>query len=111
MPTLSRRQFLASTLATAMGSVIPRDLFAYSSHRNTRIVIVTDNNATSGSTVNADVVTQMVNAGIKQLTQQPTVGEAWMSLFPGVATASKISLKENLSWSPNGNVIVHPCHH
>jgi hypothetical protein len=109
MPTLSRRQFLGSTLAAAMGGCfIPHNLFAYSSNRNTRIVIVTDDNATNGSTVNADVVAQMVNAGIKQLTQRPTVGEAWMSLFPGVTTGSKISLKENLSWSPAGSVIVHP---
>ena len=108
MPTLSRRQFLASTVATAVGGLIPRKLLAYSPHRDTRIVIVTDDNATSGSTVNADVVRQMVNAGVKQLTQKPTVGEAWFSLFPGLASSSKISLKMNLSWSPNGNIIVHP---
>jgi len=108
MPRISRRQFIGSTLATAVGTSLPVSLFASQSKRNTRIVIVRDDNAVSGSTVNASVVQQMVNAGIKQLTQQPTVGDAWMSLFPGIAHSSKISLKENLSWSQAGDVIVHP---
>jgi uncharacterized protein (DUF362 family) len=75
------------------------------------VVIVTDSNVVSGSTVNASVATQMVNAGIKQLTGQPTIGQAWYSLLPGITSSHKVSLKENLS---NGSVAgtakatVHP---
>lgn len=107
---ITRRRFLAGSLATAVGSLVPYRLLAEGS-RNTRVVVVTDANVVSGTTVNASVVTQMVNAGIKQLTGQPTIGQAWYSLLPGITASSKVSLKENLS---NGEVagaakaIVHP---
>jgi hypothetical protein len=107
---ITRRRFLAGSVAAAVGGLVPYRLLADTS-RNTRVVIVTDSNAVSGSTVNASVVTQMVNAGIKQLTGQPTIGQAWQSLFPGITASTKVSLKENLS---NGErpeprkAIVHP---
>ncbi|MBN1426531.1 DUF362 domain-containing protein [Candidatus Fermentibacteria bacterium] len=111
MRMITRRRFLAGSIATAVGSVIPHELFAGSA-RNTRVVIVTDENAVSGSTVYADIVRQMVNAGIKQLTGQPTIGSAWYSLLPGITSSSKVSLKENNSngerWEPR-KAVVHPC--
>jgi hypothetical protein len=54
-----------------------------------------DDNATSGSTVNEPVVQVMTDASIKALTGINDLGEAWKSVFPGIAESSVISVKVN----------------
>ena len=60
-----------------------------------RVVVVIDQNATSGSTINQAVVQTMIDEGIKALTGIFSVGEAWLSIFPGIMSSSIIGIKVN----------------
>ena len=75
----------------------PRDL--------SRVVVVIDQNATSGSTINQAVVQTMIDEGIKALTGIFSVGEAWLSIFPGIMSSSIIGIKVN---SFNYKLPAHP---
>jgi len=61
--------------------------------------------ATSGSTINESVVQVMMDASIKALTGLNDVGEAWKSIFPGIAQSSVISIK---ACNGNGLIPTHP---
>ena len=60
-----------------------------------RVVVVIDQNATSGSTINQTVVQTMIDEGIKALTGIFSVGEAWLSIFPGIMSSSIVGIKVN----------------
>jgi len=101
-----RRTFLKMTTAMGVaGLVYPRGLFAAPTAANSRVVIVDDPASISGLTVNAAVVQTMVNAGIRSLTQNNDLNQAWKLLLPGVSSTSKIALKVNCI---NSSLSTHP---
>ena len=64
-------------------------------HSQSRVVVVWDTNAVRGTTIDTTVVKIMMNAGIKALTDSGTVGGAWKSCFPGIASSQNIGIKVN----------------
>jgi len=70
-----------------------------------RVVVVVDQNATSGSTIDQAVVQTMIDEGIKVLTGISSLGEAWLSIFPGIINSSVIGVKVN---SFNYKLPAHP---
>jgi uncharacterized protein (DUF362 family) len=59
------------------------------------VVIVTDEGASSGTSIATDVVQAMIDRGIMELTDETSVGAAWASLFPGLTPSSRIGIKVN----------------
>ena len=59
------------------------------------IAVKHDNSTISYYEVDPDIVQNMVDAGIKRLTEIDNVGEAWKSVFPGITRDKKISIKVN----------------
>jgi uncharacterized protein (DUF362 family) len=94
---IDRRTFLKIVSLTGVaGLVYPRGLIAsIISADQTRVIIVEDDGATTDMSINAAVVRTMMNAGIRALTGEYDVGEAWKSLFPGIGTSSSIAIKVN----------------
>jgi len=60
-----------------------------------RVVIVTDQAASSGITIEPDVAAVMMNRGVMELTGRDSAGQAWKSLFPGITSGSRIGIKVN----------------
>jgi hypothetical protein len=81
-------------------AMLPQSLSWGAGSRMSKVVKVVDSSATQGMTINAAVVQQMVNAGVMELTGQADLGEAWKSLFPGITSSSKLSMKLCLADSP-----------
>ena len=50
-----------------------------------------------GNYVNQDVVNNMVDAGLKQLTGQSTVAAAWQALLPGYSAGRAVAIKVNFN--------------
>jgi len=101
----SRREFLDASAKGATGLLMlphaPR-LFAQKAKTDlvkSRVVVVKDDNALTGSKFNQNVAEAMMDAGIKNLTKIQDVGEAWKSLFPGVSPSSVIAIKINAQFS------------
>lgn len=93
---IGRRSFLKQlSAASAAAIAFPRRSFTETLMLNSRVVIVSDSQATSGSTINASVVQVMITRGICSLAQQSDVGEAWKSLLTGVTSSSRIAIKVN----------------
>jgi len=98
---VSRREFLRRTLVGGAGVALspallglrPEKLWAWL--QPSIVVIVIHDNATIGPNVNEPIVRLMLDAAIKELTGQATVGDAWLSLFPGLTTSEVISTKVN----------------
>lgn len=61
-----------------------------------RIVIVSSQEATSGSSVNEAVVQKMVDEGLKRLTGLDDAVAAFESLFAGIVGSKKIAIKPSL---------------
>jgi uncharacterized protein (DUF362 family) len=101
MKDLSRRDFLKTLGIGAVGLVAQSKLAFGAKNRlltlddSSVVVQCYDDGATSGSTINEPVVQVMVDESIKALTGQPSVGEAYKSLFPGITTASIVGIKVN----------------
>jgi uncharacterized protein (DUF362 family) len=94
--TIGRRSFLKQISAAGVAAVVlPKQTFPNPDLVNSRVVIVSDAQATSGSTINSSVVHVMMTRGICSLAQQADVGEAWKSLLTGVTLASRIAIKVN----------------
>jgi uncharacterized protein (DUF362 family) len=100
----SRREFIAKltrsglalTLTPALHALVNGPTRAFAQSGISTVVHVTDSAATSGfTTINSSVVQTMVDAGVKQLTGQSSVGGAWKSLFPGITSSSIIGIKIN----------------
>jgi len=99
---VDRRAFLKLlSLAGLSGWVHPGRLFSSEAPADlSRVVLVTDAVATSGSTINSAVVQHMMDCGVMSLTGIYNVGEAWKVLFPGISASSVIAIKVNCINSP-----------
>jgi len=86
---LSQRDFLKRTALGTAGFALASSLPDFPVRpgwgigKTSRAVIVTDEGASSGSSIATDVVQAMMNCGIMELPDETTVGAAWASLFPG----------------------------
>jgi uncharacterized protein (DUF362 family) len=87
------------------GAIHPKKILSKFYKNNSRVIIVTDTQATSGTTINTSVVQIMVNSAIKSLAQNDDIGEAWKLLLPGITSASRIAIKVNCI---NSSVPTHP---
>jgi uncharacterized protein (DUF362 family) len=90
---LSRRKFVKTSLAAGGTAFMPAFIRAQPQAEPSEVVYVQRKGVLSGNTVNAGVVRQMVDTGIKILTGQTDLPAAWLSLFPGLNASSKILIK------------------
>jgi len=101
MKKYSRRDFLDQTAKGAAGLLV-LPLSGQVSARTSalalsgsRVVTVSDDNALYDTQLNKAVIQNMVDTGIRSLTNIEDVGEAWKSLFPGITQESTIGIKVN----------------
>jgi len=98
---LSRRDFLRRTALGTAGFALASSFLDFPGNpgwgmdKTSRVVIVTDEGASSGSSIATEVVQAMMDRGIMELTDETTVGRAWTSLFPGLTPSSRINIKVN----------------
>jgi uncharacterized protein (DUF362 family) len=104
---IDRRTFLKIASITGIaGLIYPKGLLSGAEARAaSRVILVEDTSATTGLTINADVVQSMVNCGIMNLMQVADVGEAWKVILPGVNEISTIAIKVNCI---NSSMPTHP---
>ena len=104
---IDRRTFLKIVSITgAAGLIYPQRLLSGIAPMDlSRVVLIDDASATSGTTVDADIAQSMVNCGIMNLAQAFDVGEAWKVLLPGVTAASTVAIKVNCI---NSSLASHP---
>lgn len=102
MTNLDRRDFLKSTGLLTGGALLSMPALADELRGQTnpadpvsRVLVVRDSACTSGYNVNAPIVEIIVDTAIKRYTDIYNVGEAWMSLFPGITSNSVIGIKVN----------------
>jgi len=111
MKDVSRRDFLKYVGLGALGFAVRPRLLSGMARGLFPINVASDvvqcfhEDATSGSTINEAVVQVMMDASIKALTGLNDVGEAWKSIFPGIAQSSVISIKV---CNGNGLIPTHP---
>ncbi len=111
--SISRRDFIKRLSGATVGFTLlsPTILKSFSPGSRSlirdlsRVVVVVDRNATSGSTIDQAVVQTMIDAGVKALTGISSVGDAWSSIFPGITDSSVIGIKVN---SFNYKLPAHP---
>lgn len=99
MKDISRRDFIKYCGLGALGLIVKPNLFSAktpNSMRNGDVVQCFDELATTGNTINESVVQIMMDASIKTLTGINDVGDAWMSIFPGITENSVIGIKVNV---------------
>lgn len=96
---LSRRDFLrlgaAASLGLATGSIWRPSTLEAAPTQTSRVVMVIDEQANAGSTINPDVVRIMIDEGVKALTEAASPAEAWLTLFPDLATDYCTGIKIN----------------
>jgi len=98
---IDRRDFLRRTAMGTAGLALTPALTGLPVKRVwagddlSRVVIVTDQAASSGTAIEPDVVSVMMDRGIMELTDQGSVGQAWRSLFPGITQSSRVGIKVN----------------
>lgn len=94
---LDRRKFIRFlSVFGVTGFTSPQKVFSsFSNLANSRVVVVKDESATSGNTINESAVQVMMDAGIKNLTGQSDVGEAWKSIMPNLGATGVIAIKVN----------------
>jgi uncharacterized protein (DUF362 family) len=103
---IGRRSFLRLLSFIGIGGLgFPKRGTASFLTTNSRVILVTDAQATSGGTINASVVRIMVNRGIRSLAETTDVGEAWKVLLTGITASSKIAIKVNCI---NSSCPTHP---
>jgi hypothetical protein len=111
MKELSRRDFLKYVGVGALGLVVKPGLLSALDRGLPAALDASDvvqcfhEDATSGGTINEPVVQVMMDASVKALTGLNDVGEAWKSIFPGIAQSSVISIK---ACNGNGLIPTHP---
>jgi len=98
---ITRRDFIALTGGALGASLLPVNVLskpykAANPKTEGRIVIVSSQEATSGSSVNEEVVQKMVDEGLKRLTGLDDTVAAIESLFDGIDSTKKIAIKPNL---------------
>lgn len=95
---LDRRKFLQflSVIGTT-GLTRPNEVFSSlsSESSNSRVVVLEDETASSGNTINGDTVKIMIDAGIKSFTGLSDVGDAWKSIMPNLDASGVIAIKVN----------------
>lgn len=98
---IDRRTFLRIVSITGgAGLVYPgRLLSSLTSSDPSRVILVMDDAAASGLTIDETVVQNMMDCGVMNLTGIYDVGEAWKSLFPGIDSTSVIAVKINCRYS------------
>ncbi len=98
---ISRRDFLKQLALGAAGMTIAPKIFAREFEKNSLftpasdVIWCSDVAATTGSTINQSIVQIMMDTSIRRLTGLSDIGEAWKSLFPGIASNSIICIKVN----------------
>ncbi|UCD05768.1 MAG: DUF362 domain-containing protein [candidate division WOR-3 bacterium] len=99
MKDITRRDFIKYCGVGALGLVLKPNLIygkIPGGQRASDVIQCFDENATSGSSINEQVLQSMMDASIRQLTGITDVGEAWKSVFPGITENSVISIKVNV---------------
>ena len=97
----SRRDFIGRSIKGTAGLMAYPFLKRTSSDRldvykdTSRVVVVEDEDAVIGNAIQPSAVQAMVDSGIQHLTGLGDVGEAWLSLFPGITRNSVIGIKIN----------------
>jgi uncharacterized protein (DUF362 family) len=104
---IDRRAFMRIVSITGVGGLVfPRRLLSgFDPLDPTKVVIVEDPGATSGLTIDGDIVQSMMDCAIRRLTNTSDVGEAWKSIFPGISETSVVSIKVNCL---NHSLPTHP---
>ena len=104
---MDRRTFLriVSVTGTA-GLIYPHSVISsFMPTATSRVVIVEDETATSGTSINENTVRVMVDRGIKTLAQQADISDAWKALLPGINETHTIAIKVNCI---NSSMPTHP---
>lgn len=104
---LDRRTFLKILSFTGVsGLIYPREVISsLASLPSSRLVVVQEDSATSGTTISGEAVQVMIDSAIRLLAQKEDVGAAWMSLMPHLGPASVIAIKVN---GINASMPTHP---
>jgi len=108
LQSVDRRAFLKILSFTGItGLAYPRHVISsvVSPLYMSRVVVVKDDAATDGTSVNSITIQSIVEAGIKSLTQQENMSDAWKTILPGVNKNSVIAIKVNCI---NGALSTHP---
>ncbi len=93
---LGRRSFLKLVSVAGVGSmVLPTQVLALNPKRNSRVVIVTDEEATTGLNINADIVQVMMDSGIMSFAQVWDIGDAWKAVLLGITISKTVAIKVN----------------
>ena len=105
--TLDRRTFLRILSFTGVsGLVYPRRVISsLASLPSSRVVVVEDDSATSGTTISSDAVQVMVDSAVRMLARKDDVSAAWMGLMPELGPSSVIAIKVN---GINTSMPTHP---
>lgn len=114
MKHITRRVFLKQTIGGIGGAMLVKSLgsrisLAQPSADMSRVVIVEHSKATDGvKTINDANVQVMMDESIKQLTDEPSVADAWASLLPGFEEDHMVAIKVNCtsSFLPTHPVVV-----
>ena len=108
MSGFDRRSFLKTVSVAGVGSmVLPFELLAINPPRNSRVVIVTDDEATNGLNINEDIVQIMIDYSIMNFAQIWDVGDAWQAILPGISSSKIVAIKVNcLNWSMPSHPLV-----
>ena len=103
MPRIDRRSLIRNSALAAGGMAVTKQLHGKAQRLMVNgqddpstVVVVTDEECTTGSTINTDVLQIVVDTAIRTYTGVQNVGEAWMSLFPAITSDSVIGIKVSL---------------
>ena len=98
---MTRREFLRDISLAGAGIALTPTLLnfhvegAHAVENVGKVVIATNEDLTSGLSVNTDVANQLLNTGIKNLMGKSTAEEAWKSIFPSRTKDDVIGIKIN----------------
>ncbi len=95
--SIDRRSFCRIISFTGIaGLIYPHKLISsLVPSTSSRVIIVEDNTATNGTSINEDTVQVMVDNGIKALAQQENVSDAWKTLLANIHSSSNVAIKVN----------------
>ena len=95
--SFNRRNFMKILSAIgASGFIKTRGVFSLIvPAEKSRLVIIEDKNVINNTTINKEVVQEMVNDGICALSIIDDIGEAWKSFFTNISSKSVIAIKVN----------------
>ncbi len=106
MSGFDRRSFLKTVSVAGVGSmVLPSEILAINPTRNSRVVIVTDDEATNGLNINGDIVQIMIDYSIMNFAQVWDVGDAWQAILSGINASKIVAIKVNCL---NSSLPSHP---